>query len=75
MSNQERTVREAVAKLHTAIVSAEAAGYVITLPSRANGLLSIAISQTATAPPNRDTDTPMIKNPEPAKNKETKLKT
>lgn len=49
MKTAEKAVREAAAALHDAIAEAKKAGLVVAWPHRAEGLTSIAISETAKA--------------------------
>ena len=45
--SHEVAVRDAAAKLHAEILAAQAAGYRVAYPSLLDGLLSIAVSETA----------------------------
>lgn len=49
MNSLENAVRDAAAALFDAITKAQSAGLRIDLPSHADGLLSIAISETGKA--------------------------
>lgn len=49
MKTAEKAVRDAAAALHEAIATAKKAGLVVAWPHRAEGLTSIAISETAKA--------------------------
>lgn len=50
MKNAEKAVRSAAKDLHDAIDAARKEGLAIAWPHRADGLLSIAISETGKAP-------------------------
>lgn len=49
MKTHEKTVREAAASLHDAIVAARRNGFDIQWPAKPDGLKSLAISETAKA--------------------------
>jgi hypothetical protein len=62
MVSSENAVREAAAKLHKAITTAESEGYRITWPPSAAGLVGIAISETAKVKQSTDVaKTPAVK--------------